>query len=468
MIRFQLRWLHPRNWNLRLLWDLFMVWMALINVGLILFDITYLMLRPTYLRFVPALTRVYDPVLGIRPHPLTEALLAESAETAQLLALDPHSPGLRPRVQELRELTLRTLIDNPFQRSGQSRSLEALRALLVRETREPGTVSGTEAWYAAAVNEFWSDDPALLSQRLGLFDTHLRPLLAINYYREVTVDGRLVDHFWLIDLPFLTLFLVEFAVRWAVAVRQRRYARWFFFPIFNWYDLIGLIPYTQFRVFRLLRVASIYMRLRRSEMSRVGRDVLSRAVAYVSNIIAEEISDVVALRILQETQDEIRDGTHARIFDATVQPRRAAIEQMGVTQLRTILADEPTRERIRALLRLNLDRAVESSPALRAVPLPAVVLRPLVRGVGQVVLETTLDTLHATLDSEEGQRAVQELVAGVLDQVLSGPLRTEMEGLTRELSVDVIDHMKRAVAVKKWALPDRETPPAAASPDEQD
>ena len=38
--------------------------------------------------------------------------------------------------------------------------------------------------------------------------------------------------------------------------------------------------------------------------------VVSRAVAYVSNIIAEEISDVVALRILSETQDEIRNGTH--------------------------------------------------------------------------------------------------------------------------------------------------------------
>ena len=71
--------LHPRNWNLRLIWDVFMVWVALVNLWLIVFDITYLILRPTYYRWVPILTRVYDPVKGIEPHPLTEELQTEAA-----------------------------------------------------------------------------------------------------------------------------------------------------------------------------------------------------------------------------------------------------------------------------------------------------------------------------------------------------------------------------------------------------
>ena len=69
---FQLRWLYPGNWNLRLIWDLIMVWAALVNLTLIAFDLTYLVLRPYYVRYVPLVTRVYDPVRGIEADPLTE------------------------------------------------------------------------------------------------------------------------------------------------------------------------------------------------------------------------------------------------------------------------------------------------------------------------------------------------------------------------------------------------------------
>ena len=40
------------------LWDLFMVWMVIINLTLILFDLSYLWLRPTYFRCAPVVTRI--------------------------------------------------------------------------------------------------------------------------------------------------------------------------------------------------------------------------------------------------------------------------------------------------------------------------------------------------------------------------------------------------------------------------
>ena len=60
---------HPREWNLRLAWDWFMVWVAIVNLGLILFDFTYLTFRPFCLDYAPVVTRIYDPVLGISSHP---------------------------------------------------------------------------------------------------------------------------------------------------------------------------------------------------------------------------------------------------------------------------------------------------------------------------------------------------------------------------------------------------------------
>ena len=167
----------------------------------------------------------------------------------------------------------------------------------------------------------------------------------------MALDGRLVDHFWKIDLPFLALFWVEFMARWGLAVRRRSYARWYFFPIFYWYDLLSLVPVTALRPLRLLRLVSIYMRLRQSDLSRVGKDVVSRGVAYISNIITEEVSDRVAVRILSEFAEEIEDGTHVRIARAAIEPRRAEIERVLVSQIRAILTAGETVESALAELR---------------------------------------------------------------------------------------------------------------------
>jgi len=438
----------------RLLWDLFMVWVALINLGLIAFDLTYLWLRPYYFRYTPIVTRIYDPVKGIEPHPLTSRFLDQVEAVEQLAELAPGSPQYHARLAVLEELTLRIVRENPFDRAGLGHNLELLKQDLAEATGRVVTDLEDPATLEAAVHELWSGDPASIRARLDDLMAERRDLLAENYFREFDRSGRLVDHFWIIDLPFLALFWVEFMVRWFLAIRRRTYARWFFFPIFNWYDVLGLVPVGYLRVFRLLRLASMYMRLRRSELSSVGRDAVSRTVEYISNIITEEVSDRVAIRILEEYAEEIRDGTHVRIIQNTFGNRRDAIERVIVRQIRDLLTDPEIHSSFRRLLRLNLEKALAESDALHSVPLPGAVVRPVVRTVGHVVLDATLETIDATLRSEEGDAAVRDAAAAVLDRLFSGPGLAEVESLGKEISLHVIEHMKAAVAVKKWALPE--------------
>lgn len=438
------------------LWDLFMVWVVIINLTLILFDLTYLWLRPTYFRFAPIITQVWDPVLGIEPHPLTEALIEKADFARQLLELDPGSSELAEAVVELRALTLRVFAENPFERSGQTRELVALEEAMARATGHSFSDLADPEVLEEVIAEYWSEKPEVLRHQLEIFDTRLEPLLAVNYFRGYDLDGRLVDHFWKIDLPFLVLFWIEFMVRWVLALRRRTYARWYFFPIFYWYDLLSLIPVTALRPLRLLRIVSIYMRLRRSELSRVGKDFLSRGVAYISNIITEEVSDRVAVRILSEFGEEIGDGTHVRIARATVEPRRAEIEQVLVRQIQAILTNEETVERFRRLLELNLANAVEASESLRSLPLPHVVVKPVVRTVGEVILDTTLETITTTIDSPDGEEAVRAVAASILDELFYGPALVEIESLAKDISLQIIDQMRDVVTVKKWALPDEE------------
>ena len=454
--------------TLRALWDLFMVWVVIINLTLILFDLSYLWLRPTYFKYVPIVTRIWDSVLGIEPHPLTEELLTEATTAEELFELDPEAPALEEHLGTLQDQTVRMFIQNPFLRSGQTKDLDAIWVTMAR-TAGMTTANYTNPDVVAEVaGNFWSGSPDVLAEHFQIFEKRIQPLLVINYFRDYNLDGKLISYFWLIDLPFLILFWVEFMTRWYLAFKRRTYARWYFFPIIYWYDLLSLIPITALRPLRLFRVVSIYMRLRQSELSTIGKDFMSRGVAYISNIVTEEVSDRVAVRILDEFREEIADGTHVRIARATVEPRREQIEKVLVAQIRSILTDQETLERFRQLLQLNLDNAVAESESLRSLPLPHLVVAPVVRTVGEVILDTTIETISSTVDSPDGEEAVQALAAAILDSIFYGPALLEIESLAKDISIQVIDHMKEVVEVKKWTLPDEETQRPAMSFEENE
>jgi len=444
--------------KLRLAWDLFMVWVALINLWMILFDLTYLWLRPVYFHYVPVVTRIYDPVKGIEPHPLTEEFLEAIETTRNLLLQSPDREALDRQVRRLRQLSFRILEENPFQRSGRSGLYEVLLEATARQAGTTADALRNPLQLERAVQVVWPDDPGALRYRMDHLDPSILRALKTNYYRTRDRWGRPTDHFWKLDLPFLLVFWLEFLLRWAMALRRRNYARWFFFPIFNWYDVLGLLPSDYFRPFRLLRLVSVYMRLRRSELSSIGKDYFSQTVAYFSNILTEEVSDRVALRILGELEEEIEDGTHVHIVRATVEPRRPEIERVIVDEILAVLTDQETMARLRELLHLNLENAVRDSERLRTVPIPNAVLQPLITVIGEIVVDASVETMVSTLGSEDGKLALGEIVGSVAEELFQGPALVEIERLTREVSLEVIAHMKEVVAVKKWALPDHEKP----------
>ncbi len=443
-----------RRQRLALAWDLFMVWVALINLWLILFDLTYLWLRPVYLRVAPPVVRLYDPVKGIEPHPLTEEFLEVLRETRELLRRDPEAPGIAERVHLLRELTLRILVENPFERSGQEASHDAFLEDVARFAGVTADALRNPDRLREAVRAMWPDDPRELRYRLDHLDPRLITALETNYYRGFDRSGRLVDHFWKLDLPFLLVFWLEFMIRWGLSIRRRQYARWYLFPIFNWYDVLGLLPTAYFRLFRLLRLVSVYMRLRRSELTSVGKGFFTRLVEYFSGILTEEVSDRVALRILSELEEEIADGTHVLIARSVVLPRLGEIEDVLVREIASLLTAEETLERFRELARLNLENALERSARLRSIPLPRAVVRPVVLTVGEVVVDAAIETVSGTLSSAEGQEALRGVVGSVVRELVGGPVLAEAETLGREIAIQVIERMKDVVAVKKWALPD--------------
>jgi hypothetical protein len=127
-------------------WDRAVALWAALNLGLVLFDITYIPLRTFWLQrnltplpqvplvvplsILPDLTPLYDPVKGIEPHRETQAYL----ETFQRLdqALMAGATPLQTAAQRRRlvGLTEAMLNENPFAASGNGGTLEKIKSRL--------------------------------------------------------------------------------------------------------------------------------------------------------------------------------------------------------------------------------------------------------------------------------------------------------------------------------------------------
>jgi hypothetical protein len=442
-----------RGLSFQLAWDLIMVFLLFFNLFIIVFDFSYFFLRPYYVKYVPQISQIYDQVKGVKPHPLTNKYLITSQQAFNQWPKNNTSLQFKKDIILVKSLSQEIIEKNPFSLSGQSHNLELIVELTEIKLKEEKVFLTNQVVSPTQVlQKFWEFNGKNYKSRLLFFENQISPLLSVNYHRDRRLTGDYVDHFFWIDLPFLIIFFWEFLIRWLFAVRNKTYIKWFLFPLYNWYDILGLIPFL--RVFRLFRVISIYVRLIRSDITTVGDDFISRAFRYYSNILTEEISDMVAIRILSEVQDEVRSGASINILLSALEPRRHAIKKMVIEYTKHFVDEESTIEDFRYLLEDSLGEAARKSTSLLLIP--GIIKETLMKDIGIAIYDALRETLLTSMSDEKRYNTVGNIVDYVLDDILKGNENSEINQLSQEVIIDVIENMKNAVAVKKWAIPNEE------------
>nr|WP_252731874.1 ion transporter [Paraglaciecola arctica] len=117
------------------------------------------------------------------------------------------------------------------------------------------------------------------------------------------------NNFVLYDLAFVIIFLTEFCVRWVAAVVRKTYVRWYFFPFIHWYDLIGCIPLGGARIFRFLRIFSIFYRLQKYQIIDLRNSAIYRFTLFYYDVLVEELSDRIVVKVLTDAQKDIAAGS---------------------------------------------------------------------------------------------------------------------------------------------------------------
>ena len=418
------------------LWQKVIAIVALINLLLVFFNLSYLPLRDIYLRYLPVLVRIYDPVKGVEPHPDTEAYLATVQQFKQQLT--PENLGAKSTQEILQSLQKqsRTLIEeNPFLAGNKLGTFAKLKRRMQYQTE---TASAQKAF-----SKFWT--PEYLSQvqprvALEFFETKIEPLLRTNYYRQIDENGLYIDNFWCIDLIFVLFFGAEYLARTFWVARNRDDLNWGDAMFRYWYDALMVLPH-----WRWLRTIPVTVRLHKSglvNLERILAQITHEPAAYLSH----RASMFLIVQLLNQSQEAIKDGSAAKLLlDSSPGIKVGEADKVNeiidrlisLTIYKVLPEVQPD---VEALLRHSLRGALKKSDVYQTVTgIPGLTDLPqdVVEQLTDYLAQATYDVLVNSYTDQEGKiifdRLTDNFTQHLRQQLKNQTTQTEIQSLLSDL-----------------------------------
>ncbi len=416
--------------------------LALLNFGLVLFDLSYIPGRNWYFRYLHPITKIYDPIKGIEPHRETSQYLTtvdHLKKQAQVQGWQSASVGATLR--DLGDQSAKMIETNPFQLAGKTGALEKLKNRMRDHMRQESA--------RGAYRAFWNGENLQRTgaeQELAYFDRQIRPLLAINYFRETGEDGDFVDNFWWIDLGFVTIFSGELGWR---LLKLRRYSpgiTWREAILRRWYDLLLLAPWL-----RPLRIVPVTIHLHQAALINLSwwQHHLNKLLI---GGVADEITQVVVTQVLNQAQGSIKDGLVSKLVTDRLQ--RSYVDLNSVNEVeaiaqiilevaiyRVLPKIQPDLESIADHL---LQKALTDSPAfqgLRGIPgfaaAPQQLTAPLVRQVSDALYIGLTKALNDSDNGKLARRLAENLMDALGTELKKGQTMTKLESLIADLLEEI-------------------------------
>ncbi|WP_280540649.1 ion transporter [Chromohalobacter sp. 11-W] len=267
-------------------------------------------------------------------------------------------------------------------------------------------------------------------------------------------DSAIHQRFMTIDLVFVSIFLLDVLAGWAVAIAERRYARWFFYPFVHWYDVLGCIPISGFRILRVLRLISLLIRLQRLGAIDIRRWGLYAFFERYYRVLMEELSDRVATRLLSSLQEEVQrsDDFTKRLSEKVIQPRKAALVDEIARRLETTVDKsyaenhQEVHRYVATLVTRTLEENQELS-RLRRLPMGEHMAHAMERSLSDVASRVVHEAIDG-LRSPRFKSLIGDLAGSGIDAWLYVDQRTDR--VTEQVLIETLEMLKDEIAVQRW------------------
>ncbi|MEM8677272.1 MAG: hypothetical protein AAGF83_25960 [Cyanobacteria bacterium P01_G01_bin.67] len=459
-----------RRYRPNLWFEKFMALLAVINLIIVTFDLSYVPLRDfwlsgqvtvggintAYVQFkgieldllpdqISELITQYDVVKGIIPNRDTEEYLDKVEQLEkELLVNGVESSAAIALMGDLRRRSIEIIQTDAFSEANKTGNLERIKNRMRSHLPNKNNSAKTAFW------RFWT--PAHFSgkitEELAFFAAEIKPLFATNYYRVVGENGGYVDYFGLIDFPFGVLFALEFLGRSWFISRRRVGISWLDAMLWRWYDLFFLLP-----IWRWLRVIPVTVRLSQAQIINLNSIQKQISQGLVAGI-AEDVTEVVIIRLINQIQASVRNGDVNRLLSQqTANPYIDINDTNEIAELIRILAKvladrvlpaiQPEAE---TLLQYSIDKALRQSPAYQGIKLLPGGDRTITALSHQLVSQSYSafsSALQAALaEDKQFDRLLESLVSNV-GKSLSSELQAQQSMNKIELLlVDLLEEIK--------------------------
>lgn len=433
--------------------------LALLNFILVLFDLSYIPLRDFWLQGrikilnltleipLPPITKWYDPIKDIEPYRDTQQYVKRVDELErQISQTGVQSKEVEAILQDLRRRSTEIIDTNPFQVANKTGSLEKIKNRMREHIFKSREASAKDSF-----RTFWSQNYLATQSRakgLNFFDHEIRPLFETNYYRQIGENGQPADYFGVIDLPFFVLFGLEFLARTWLISRRRSGINWLDAMLWRWYDIFLLLP-----VWRWLRIIPVTIRLSQAELIDLDRIQKQISQGFVANI-AEDLTEVVVVRLINQVQTSIRDGDIANwLSQRQVRPYidlNNTDEVAGLTalvmQLTVYQVLPKIRPDIEALLQHHLEKILNQAPAfqgLQKLPGMEQLQHELTGRLVKEISQAIYDGINSAMTEDpEGEKLFRQLIQNLSESLGSEIQAKQTLQKIQSLLTDLLEEIK--------------------------
>jgi hypothetical protein len=257
------------------------------------------------------------------------------------------------------------------------------------------------------------------------------------------------------DLFFIGIFVAVFIFEWIVAIRHQTYPRWYFFPFMRWYDVISFIPVGSLRLLRLLRLASLLIRLHKRGIIDLTDSRVYRFFEFYFNVFVDEVTDRVIIRTLDDVRREIKEESPIarQIITEVIAPQRELLVEHLSRRIGAIAQQsyENHMGAMREYVEEVIAEAVDADPGIRSLQRVPVLGRSVTETLSQSIREIVyqvFDRVIRDVSAAEQNRVVDEAVSIIIGALLEK--HPELGDLGTRMTLEALELIKERVRVQHW------------------
>ncbi len=301
------------NYTFLIQWEKLIAFLAIINLGWIVFDISYLPLRSIWanqvaflfnspsislsLKWLPDITQYYDHFKGVEAEPSSKEIkyLFQKIDT-QITKKGLEDPYLKELLESY-QLKINSLLDIGNIQTSQKNlaKVRTVRNLIISKS---GIVNFKDAnKKLLSISYLKSLD---WKEEKDFWRKQIIPILNSRYSRDINGNGDYIDRTWLIDLPFQIIFLLDILIK--INIIRSRFQGISLQKAFlkRWIDLPLLLPYC-----RLLRIIPFSERFLQSKIIPI-EPIRSSVSQWVVAVLAIEIFEVLTIKAIDSIQSIVK------------------------------------------------------------------------------------------------------------------------------------------------------------------